>query len=482
MLEDIIVTGYTDQFITDLVGDNALTPASPIMVFKLDVPENAYPYGYTFKSSNAKAAEIHDVWVMDNELGEPDWFVAVVPKAAGKVTLTATSEGDFSKVAAKLNFEIKAVNNPVKQIVTTEKAYNVDIHDVIEIDFNLIAANAGMPITDTEVEWTVSAPDILSICDGSQYDPEGESPFSGYITTTGESGSLVLDGDDDKTGKVVITGTAMDGSNKSVKINVTVEKEKVSGEDRLMLDVPANTPNGGENGVAILTWGKTMKLNSTILATNPKGKAVSYEVFAVTEPYGDVVEGAPSEITVDKNGTVKVGKYAINKKTGVEVIPYTGWIKVVGKIGYKQRSWNPETDKAEMMEIVDEVYIYVQQPATGLSVSYEENGEVKTTQKAVTLTVPAGESITFTAEQLYGYAGGPDLEIGTAGWSMAANDFADAYHPYGVDGEEYIEFKDMYTVDVRGDAPVNKTFKIKAFTQDGSNKNIQITIKVGAPL
>ena len=274
----------------------------------------------------------------------------------------------------------------------------------------------------------------------------------------------------------------MDGSNKSVKINVTVEKEKVSGEDRLMLDVPANTPNGGENGVAILTWGKAMKLNSTILATNPKGKAVSYEVFAVTEPYGDVVEGAPSEITVDKNGTVKVGKYAINKKTGVEVIPYTGWIKVVGKLGYKQRSWNPETEKDEMMEIVDEVYIYVQQPATGLSVSYTENGELKTTTKAVTLTVPAGESITFTAEQLYGYAGGPDLEFDTAGWSMAANDFAYAYHPYDEDGEEYIEFKDMYTVDVLGDAPVNKTFRIKAFTQDGSNKNIQITIKVGEPL
>ena len=132
-------------------------------------------------------------------------------------------------------------------------------------------------------------------------------------------------------------------------------------------------------------------------------------------------------------------------------------------------------------------------PSTGTSVTLlsgysvtgtlsEENGELKTTTKAVTLTVPAGESITFTAEQLYGYAGGPDLEIATAGWSMAANDFAYAYHPYGEDGEEYIEFKDMYTVDVREDAPVNKTFKIKAFTQDGSNKNIQITIKVGEPL
>lgn len=484
--EYLLIKNVTDTYLTDYTKANPLTPADGIKVFAVETTENAIGYyegvPYTFKLSNAKAAELFtELPGIYEATGDEAYFVAIDPNAAGSIKLTVTA-GDFSKVSATLPFEIAKVDNPVKQIVTKATTYNVDIHDVIEIDFSLIGEKAGMDIAHTEVEWTVSAPDILSICDGSQYDPEGENYFAGYITTTGESGSLVLDGFSDKTGKVVITGTAMDGSNKSVKINVTVEKEKASGEDRLMLDVPANTPNGGENGVAILTWGKTMKLNPTILATNPKGKAVSYEVFKVTEPYGDVVEGVPSEVTVDKNGTVKVGKYAINKKTGEEVIPYTGWIKVVGKLDYKQRSWNPETDMPGMMEIFDEVYIYVQQPATGLSVSYTENGESKTTTKAVNVTVPAGESITFTAEQLYGYAGGPDLEIGTPAWTMAANDFADAYHPYDVDGEEYIEFKDMYTVDVREDAPVNKTFKIKAFTQDGSNKNIQITIKVGEPL
>lgn len=484
--EYLLIKNVTDTYLTDYTKANPLTPADGIKVFAVETTENAIGYyegvPYTFKLSNAKAAELFtELPGIYEATGDEAYFVAIDPNAAGSIKLTVTA-GDFSKVSATLPFEIAKVDNPVKQIVTKATTYNVDIHDVIEIDFSLIGEKAGMDIAHTEVEWTVSAPDILSICDGSQYDPEGENYFAGYITTTGESGSLVLDGFSDKTGKVVITGTAMDGSNKSVKINVTVEKEKASGEDRLMLDVPANTPNGGEDGVAILTWGKTMKLNPTILATNPKGKAVSYEVFKVTEPYGDVVEGVPSEVTVDKNGTVKVGKYAINKKTGEEVIPYTGWIKVVGKLDYKQRSWNPETDMPGMMEIFDEVYIYVQQPATGLSVSYTENGESKTTTKAVNVTVPAGESITFTAEQLYGYAGGPDLEIGTPAWTMAANDFAYAYHPYDVDGEEYIEFKDMYTVDVREDAPVNKTFKIKAFTQDGSNKNIQITIKVGEPL
>ncbi|MBQ9844988.1 MAG: leucine-rich repeat protein [Oscillospiraceae bacterium] len=493
-----IVTGETEDYLTAELGNNIFTPADKPMLYKLETTAGAMEDGYTFKSSAAKGVIVEDeIWAVDEStLGTDnemyDRYILVTPKAKCDATITVTA-GDGTKVSTKLRIKVEAVENAVNKINTDFKAIALDWSDTVAIGYSLEGKDKELPISHTDILWTSSNPEILMLADKAAFAAEEAYPEPQAVTS-GTTGSLALVAMYGKTGKVTVTGTTQDGSNKTVKINVTVEKDKGVGYDSVRLYAPANTANGGVteqiNGenVALLTWGKNMKFASAIISNNPKGKTLSYTVEAVTAPHGLVVEGVPNLVTIDKNGTLKAGKYFVNKKTGEEVIPYTGWVKVTAKLGYEEWAWDDEIQDMNFVEIRDEMYVYIQQPATGVEVRYEmldENFEYTgdTVSKNATITVPAGRYVYLFAEPVFACTSIPDLTLGAPTFSIGKADYI-WYQPLtGVTGDgEMVQTNDRYMISVQSSAPVGASFKVKAFAQDGSGKATTITIKVGEPL
>ena len=167
------------------------------------------------------------------------------------------------------------------------------------------------------------------------------------------------------------------------------------------------------------------------------------------------------------------------------MIPYTGWIKVIGKLNYTRLEEHGDDMNGdvfrELADINDEVMLYVQQPASGVKADMQGTGFTKN----ATVEIPAGSEMMFGADALFAYADDPYpwLAKETAVWTMEDVDYAWMnYFDEEIDGD-WVQHKDCISVFVEGrEELAGKKFKLKATAQDGSGKSITITVKVTEPL
>ena len=264
-----------------------------------------------------------------------------------------------------------------------------------------------------------------------------------YAVTNDEKGSIAIY-PQYKTGKVTLTGTALDGSKKTVKITLNIVKESQGNTtESITLRTPAGTANGGIAGNAVVTWGKSVQLYTGFVPSASKNKTVEYTVQAVDEN-GNVTDSDLPGVTV-KNGKLTVAKYS---KT---LTPYTGKVRVTAKLNYK--IYDEALGLFKTVSASQDIYI--QQPVTKLTVY---NG----TDVAKTVNVKRGETAALTA--VAGFASDEKVKYDTVLWTVSNS----LYASVNKDGE----------VTVKTTAPKGKTFKVTASSLDGSGKKATVTIKI----
>ncbi len=395
------------NLITDedvMVANLVLTPASNPVKVKLQTTAGALP-DYTVKTSSAKILDITET--------DDGWLL--IATGTGTATLTLTAN-DGSGVKQTIKVKVGSVANPVKTIKAAGTTFYIDPDTAIAVNYSLTGSKSG-EITHPEIRWTVSDSSIVKFENGS-----------GEFITTATDGLLQL-WPQGKTGKVTVTGTAIDGSKKTVKITVNVVEGSMA--ERIALRTPVNTANGGQTGRALLTWGKSLQLYTGYIPRANKNKTV---VYTVTEAPGV---------------TVKNGKLTIAKQSKT-VTPYTGEVTVTATLNYLIYSGG------EFKTVSDSLKVYIQQPVTKIALY---NGILP----AKTVTIDRGETKQLKIKASYG----DDSPVKYDDILWSSNNYL-----YGtVDSEGNIT--------VKNNAPKGKTFTITAAAQDGSGKKRTVTIKIG---
>ncbi|MBE6887929.1 MAG: hypothetical protein E7484_05890 [Ruminococcaceae bacterium] len=306
-----------------------------------------YCRNFEVKSSNAKALEIVKT--------DRDEFV-VTPKAAGTVTLTIKALDGSNKTFRVSGIKVSSADSPVAKITASGTSFSVNPQQSIVVGYGLAAAAGKAEVSCADMDWVSSDERIATVEDLGVDGVTSVTDAKGNVTYT-TNGRLAVH-PTDKTGKVTITGTAKDGSGKTVKINITVEKNGAT--QQLSLNVPANSANGGEtDGTVVLGWGKTLKLTATLKPNKAKNKAVTYKIEAVDAKDSDNVimtaeELAALGVTVNKTGTVTA------KAPNVKLPnPYSGWVKVTATLNYQLYD-----DMGSDIEAVQ--YIYIERPLSKL--------------------------------------------------------------------------------------------------------------------
>ncbi len=380
------------------------TPADKPTDVKLQVTEGALA-DYTVKTSSAKILDITET--------ADGW--QLIPTGVGTATLTLTAN-DGSGVKQTVKVKVGSVANPVKIIKASGTSFYMDPDTAIAVNYSLTGAKSGQ-ITYPEIKWTVSDSSTVKFENGS-----------GEFVTTDTDGILQL-WTQGKTGKVTVTGSALDGSKKTVKITVNVANGNMA--KRITLRTPANTANGGEKGTALLTWGKSLQLYTGYIPSANKNKTVTYTV------------------TQAPGVTVKNGKLSVVKQSKT-LTPYTGEVTVTATLNYLIYSGG------EFVPITAQQKVYIQQPVTKLALY---NGILP----AKKVTIDRGETKQLKLKVYYG--NDSPVKYDDILWSSNNNLYG------SVDTEGNIT--------VRNTAPKGKTFKITAAAQDGSGKKRTVTIKIG---
>ncbi|MBQ9845276.1 MAG: leucine-rich repeat protein [Oscillospiraceae bacterium] len=376
----------------------ALNPFAGEFTFRVEADADNATTAYTVISSKAA---ILDVQPME------DGSYLVTPKAQGKATLKITAM-DGSKVAQSVNVTVAAVKAPVTNVVADSKAFTVDLNRSMVVDYSLKSTGGAPTIPD--MIWEVSDPSLLEIRDMGIGDSKVEKYDAKkditYYTTDG-SIMLIPQG---KAGKVNITGKTTDGSNKSIKLSVTIAKAATAYE--VHITVPSNAANGGEQGTVVVPWGKNLKLSATLMPNKAKNATVAYTVEAVEDKYSDNVVLTAEElealgVTINKSGSL-----AVKAPAAKLVNPYTGWVKVTAKLNYRDEFG---------ADISDSVYVYIDRPVDKIGLVDENDKKVSSitvnsadidgqpmvidVREAYTLTVTnKGFKEETTAESRYGTA------------------------------------------------------------------------------
>lgn len=389
-------TDYVDAFVPGIAGGVAV---------------------FSFKSSNAKIIEV-DTAARGRE-------IRLVPKGTGTATITVTAQ-DGSNVSATFKVKVNPQAVPVKAIVPQTKTITIGRGQPAAFDFALTTAKGDAP-SHCEVEWTSSDPDLMRF---GQYGDETQ-------LTTGEKDTVYLN-PQGKAGKVTITGTALDGSKKTVKVTVNLVEENTTDVIWDMdLSTPANTPNDGVDGQAVLTWGKSMQLKATYHPAKSKNVTLVWTVEGYDEENDEFFEN-PAGVTV-KNGKVTVAK------STATFTPYHGYLRVTARTAVKYIN---EFD--EFLPVYAEQMLYIKAPVASVKI---ENAPK---------TMYIGQSIHLAAY----------LEL-------ALNAPIDAYPVmWSVNDSKLAEIDYAGRLTIKEDAPAGKSVKVTAQAADGSGKKATATIKI----
>lgn len=349
---EIIVTKKTEASLMRLVeeyNEEAVFPTEPDMLYT--------PAGFFFKVANQEgAANRYRVTggkkgVLEIVSFDDLYMIALQGVGSANITITAL---DGSNTKNVLKIKVKPVPSPINKITTGSKTYYVEAGREIAIPYNVTTKNAAAA-SDASIFWTSSNSSILSLM--------GEYPAEGGAVTEQEKGYIYLYTERGMTGKVTVTGKALDGSKKSVKITVNVvnsnKKEVAYG---LSLDIPASTPNGNVKGLALLTHGKKVKLSANLMPSKSKNKTVTYNIVGVDKDGNEVC----NEADLKKAGvTVKKGVVEASKKC-----TYTGYVKVTAQLPYATCS------DGVTKPIVADATLYIQPPVTKVTITNEYDREL----------------------------------------------------------------------------------------------------------
>ena len=377
---------------------------------------------YTFKSSNTKVLRIET----HPDLYGFETILKIVGTGTSTITVTA-NDGSGVKQTFKVTVNKEEVS--VKQINATATNITVSAYTEPSIGVKLTPTVAGQQVSYPMVKWTVSDPSMLALVDEyDNYVSERIAPVDTDRWTELKMAPMVT------SGKVTITGTALDGSKKTVKITVNIvpKGDGVVLED-FYLTLPANTPDDGRN-VPTITWGKSLRIKATTMPSTVKQKALVWTVYAVDE-HGDLTPN-PAGITV-KDGKVTVAKAS---KT---LTPYEGVIKVVASPAVIGDKFNP--DEKEM-------YIYVKAPLSKMTITGAD-------------TLYPGAECQLTADMMFNA-------------SATVTDTDNYPILWSVNNTKLAEIDENGVLTIKEDAKVGSTVKVTAATQDGSGKKATVSIKI----
>ena len=427
---EIIVTKKTEASLMRLVeayNEEAVFPTEPDMLYT--------PAGFFFKVANQEGAA-NRYRVTGGKKGVLEiisiddlYMIALQGVGSANITITAL---DGSNTKNVLKIKVKPVPSPINKITTGSKTYYVEAGREIAIPYNVTTKNAAAA-SDASIFWTSSNSSILSLM--------GEYPAEGGTVTEQEKGYIYLYPKRGMTGKVTVTGKALDGSKKSVKITVNVvnsnKKEVAYG---LSLDIPASTPNGNVKGLALLTHGKKVKLSANLMPSKSKNKTVTYSIVGVDKDGNEVCNEADLK---EAGVTVKKGVVEASKKC-----TYTGFVKVTAQLSYATYFDD------EVKPVMAEKVLYIQAPATNVVITNIFGEEMTET------TLGRGCSTRLAAR----VTGAVELTYANVIWTVSDPTIAT------IDQDGIIKISES--------AAYGKTVKAIATAADGSKKKAEITIRV----
>ena len=202
-------------------------------------------------------ASYRDKWTMtssDNDIAEyvSSMLVAVLPKKAGTVTLTAVVEADGQQRRVTGTSQITiAYKNPVTNVAVTGTEFTVKEGEEqsLPITFSGPKTSEGLRVTEPAMNWSFTSNDggeVEIVTDGSP-----------IVTTQLESGTLLCEANDKykligvTEGTVTVTGTTVDQTGRAKPVTFTVIVE--SGAPLVPADNAALTTAGIANGKTYLT-------------------------------------------------------------------------------------------------------------------------------------------------------------------------------------------------------------------------------------
>lgn len=369
--------------------------------------------------------------VLTLEETENGYVVLAEGTGSAKITVTAL---DGSNVKKAITVKVVSAGNPVSKLATGSKKYSVEPNMPIAIPYSVVTKN-GKAASDARVEWTSSNAGILQVSAGTVADAKGS------CITTEEKGYLTLIAGTGMTGKVTLTGKALDGSKKTVKVTVNVVNSgKKEVTYKLSLQTPAKTPNGGVPGLALVTYGKSVKLTANVFPNKAKNKTISYTIVGLDANGQQTLSEAELKA---KGVTVKKGVVAASKKSS-----YTGYVKVTATLDYMTYVMGEATP------ITAEKTLYVQSGVTKVEITGADGKVMKTA------TVEAGTNLVLNAK----VTGAGTLTYANVSWSVNNAKLA------SVDANG--------RVTIKADAAKGKKVKVTATALDGSKKKAVVTITV----
>ena len=283
------------------------------------------------------------------------------PLAPGKATIKIKVL-DGSNVEQTINFTVSKVSTPVTGIVSSSTSYTLGLYSPMIIGYNL--KSTGLVPTISDMEWTVSDESILSVRDlGVDTDNPLVEKIDAkkgivYYQSEGQL-RLIPQG---KVGKVTVTGKTADGSNKTIKFNITVAKNTTA--YAVDISAPAYAATGGEQGTVVVPWGKSLKLTASLMPNKAKNAIVNYSIIGVEGKDSDIVTLDAAQLSALGVSINKTGTITTKAPSAKLVNPYAGWVKVTATLNYKDASGNA---------IEDSIYVYIDRPISKMTLM--ENGK-----------------------------------------------------------------------------------------------------------
>ncbi len=408
----------------------------------------------------------------------------VTPLKAGKVTLTIKAM-DGSKNTVKLNAVVAGAESPVNKITAAGTAYTVSANQSIAVAYGLESkvskpGSPVSPVTSTAMSWVSSDERIAKVENLGITDTVSVTAANGNVTHTAKGSIVITTGA--LAGKATITGSALDGSGKTVKINVTVAA--VGETQAIHLSTPAGSANGGKtDGTVVLPWGKTLKLTATVNPNNAKNKDINYTIVGVDTRGSDIETYSEAELAA-LGVAVKAGTVTAKNASKQLHNPYVGWVKVIARLNY---SFAEYADNQWITQTVEDTqYVFIDRPVQSI--------KFKTTNaQGKSVNAPTGETIKSSAIGESGVSfkltDKYEMELINKGYSETKNkvttNYTTAESVYGTADNLLWTTNNpaLATVENDGTINVNKftktgSVKITAAAQDGSGVKYSYTIKI----
>ena len=359
---------------------------------------------------------------------EGGYIVRAQATGTAQITITALDGSNGKKV---FNIKVVAADNPVNKVSVAGKTYSIEPGNPIAIPYE-VSAKKG-EVTDARVEWTSSNESLLKVSLGDVED------CATSCITTNTKGYLTLFSVSGMTGKVTLTGKALDGSKKSVKVTVNVVSDtKKAVTYSISLQTPAKTANGGVPGLALVTHGKSVKLSANVFPNKAKNKNILYTIAGID---ADGEEGLTQAELKQMGITVKKGVVTVSKKS-----TYTGYVKVTATLDYMT------FDSDERQAITASKILYIQPPVKKIEIVDADGKTIKTAQAGV------GEKLLLDKK----VTGAGALTYANVLWSVSNSGIA------SVDQNGCVKIKP--------DAKTGKKFKVTATALDASKKKAVVTV------